>query len=83
MSEPEGRESARVDTVLAQIRREAAASEDKWGAYRSTHEVYGVLCEEMKEMLDAIHANDDLGARREAMQIAAVAYRFARDGWSR
>jgi hypothetical protein len=42
-----------------------------------------VLCEEMKEMLDAIHANDDLGARREAMQIAAVAYRFARDGWSR
>lgn len=53
------------------------------GAFRSPHEAYGVLAEEMMEFLDAIHANNTDAARREALQIAAVAYRFARDGWER
>ena len=69
--------------VLAEIQRESERSRKKWGTYRSTHEVYGVLCEEMKELLDEIHADRLGGARREALQIAAVAYRFARDGWER
>ncbi|HKX46174.1 MAG TPA: hypothetical protein VJP77_05690 [Planctomycetota bacterium] len=71
------------DAMAARLVMEMNASREKWGPYRSTHEVYGVLCEEMKELLDAIHDNDDEGARHEAMQIAAVALRFSVEGWER
>lgn len=62
---------------------EASLARAKYGPYRSPHEAYGVLAEEMMELLQAIHANDDEGSRREALQVAAVAFRFARDGWER
>ena len=62
---------------------EASSSLEKYGSYRSPHEAYGVLAEEMSEMLDAIHKNDDESARHEALQIAAVAFRFATEGWTR
>ena len=68
---------------LTNIRIEADASADKYGHFRSPHEALGVLVEEFKEFIDAVHANDDDAARHEAMQIAAVAYRFYRDGWER
>ena len=73
-------EAARaLDGMLA----EARGAYQKWGAYRSEHEAYGVLAEEMKELLDAIHANDHAAGRREALQIAAVAFRYALEGFER
>lgn len=72
-----------IGETLAAIREEAAESRAKYGPYRSVAEAYGVLSEEMYELLVAMHANDDKQARAEALQIAAVAYRFARDGWFR
>lgn len=43
--------------------------------YASLHEAYGIMSEERKEFLDAIHANDDAHALVEAAQIAATAIR--------
>ena len=49
----------------------------KYGPYASPHEFLGVLDEELHELLTAIHANDWDEARREALDIAAVALKFA------
>ena len=68
-----------LDDMLVDVNE----AEDKWGPFRSPHEAYGVLAEEVAELLDAIHANDIDKARAEALQVAAVAYRFARDGFER
>ena len=71
------------DDTMAAIRADARKSLAKWGPYRSTHEAFGVIKEELDEMFDAIRANDDDAARAEAIQVAACCYRFARDGWTR
>ncbi len=72
----------RAETIDAML--DESANGRKWyGPYRSMHEAYGVLAEEMMELLDAIHDNNEVAARHEAMQIAAVAYRFYRDGCER
>jgi len=68
------------DPRLATLLAEANRAQGIYGPFRSTHEAYGVLAEEMMELLLAIHGNDIEAARKEAMQVAAVAYRFARDG---
>ena len=52
-------------------------------AYRSAHEAYGVIAEEVAEMFDAIRADDDKHARSEAIQVAACCLRFAAEGWAR
>jgi len=72
-----------MDPTMAAIVADAAKSRAKWGPYRSTHEAYGVIVEELAEMFDAIRANDDEAARAEAVQVAACAYRFAAEGWRR
>lgn len=63
--------------MLESIRLEATVADEKYGPYTSTHEAYGVLAEEMAELLDAIRANDLREVRTEARQVAAVAYRLA------
>lgn len=42
----------------------------------SAHESYAVLLEEVDELWDAIKANDLPHARKEAIQVAAMAIRF-------
>ncbi len=70
-------------STVSRMLEEATASRDRWGSYRSAHEAYGVLAEEMSELLDAIHRNDETQAREEALQVAAVAFRYALEGWTR
>ena len=72
-----------MDSTVQAILADAEASRAKWGNYRSLHEAYGVLAEEMAELFDAVRADDTEGARREAIQIAACAYKLARYGWVR
>ena len=71
------------NVYLDNVHIEAERARDKWGPFRSTHEALGVLIEELDELRAAIHANDTDAARHESMQVAAVAYRFYRDGWER
>jgi len=65
----------RTDLVIT----EAHKAKKRYGHFRSTHEAYGVLSEEMAELLDEIRANNIDGIRRESIQIAAVALRLANE----
>lgn len=59
------------------IESEAEKAEARFGPFTSSHEGYGVLMEEVWELLAAVHANDRASVEREAVQVAAVALRLA------
>lgn len=59
-----------------EIRAEAKSADRKYGPFTSTHEGYGVLAEEVAELLDAIRSNKRYSIEREAIQVAAVAARI-------
>lgn len=59
--------------ILAEVRRAG----EKYGNLHSTHEGYGVLVEEVDELLDEIRLNNARTIRREAIQVSAVAMRLA------
>lgn len=59
--------------ILVEVRR----AEETYGSLHSTHEGYGVLAEEVAELLDAIRSNDPHEVRKEAVQVSAVALRLA------
>lgn len=61
----------------AAISAEMSRSIGRYGSMASTHEGYGVLCEEVAELFDAIRANDLESVRRESLQVAAVAVRIS------
>lgn len=64
-----------LDEVFAEVKR----SLDKHGGFRSGHEAYAVLLEEVDELWDEIK-NDNSGgveARTEAIQVAAMAVKYA------
>lgn len=65
---------ATVDELIA---AEVDYAAKRFGPFRSTHEGYGVLSEEVAELLEAIHANDLFRIRKESCQVAAVAIRIA------
>lgn len=65
-----------MNKILRTISDEAEAAQDRYGDFASTHEALGVLLEEVEELRDAIRANNAEDAEREAMQVAAVAYRL-------
>ena len=81
--------------VLTAVIDESESSAAKYGDFVSAHEAYGVLAEEVAELLDAIRSNKRFSIQREAIQVAAVALRFAqeiegasdafiaRSGWTR
>jgi len=48
----------------------------KFGGFHSAHEGYAVLKEEVDEMWDAIKSNDIKHAKKEAIQVAAMALAF-------
>lgn len=69
--------------VLAYVRRELENARRKHPTpMRSVHEGYGILKEEVDEMWDDIKVNNLEGARKEAIQVAAMAIRFVIDSQS-
>ena len=56
---------------------EAERADKRYGPFQSSHEGYGVLAEEMLELLEAIRGNVLPHMAREAIQVAAVAMRLA------
>lgn len=65
--------------LFAAVEAEIAHADARWGRLASSHEGYGVLAEEMSELLDAIRANNLPQITKEAVQVAAVALRLARE----
>jgi len=67
--------------VAAKAYYEASRAKDKWPEFSSAHEGYAVLAEEVDELWDHVKTNQtkrDLEAmRKEAIQVAAMALRFA------
>jgi len=57
--------------------KDADLARQRFGQYSSPHELYAVLQEEIEEMWDAIKIDNFAHARVEAIQVAAVALRFA------
>ena len=60
-----------------ELGKEMRQAENKYGPFHSTHEGYGVLAEEVAELLDAIRSNNQEDIQGEAIQVAAVALRIA------
>jgi NTP pyrophosphatase (non-canonical NTP hydrolase) len=67
--------------MTAQVYREASQAMDNWPPFNSAHEGYGVLAEELDELWDHVKTNqkkrDIEKMRKEAIQVAAMALRFA------
>lgn len=69
--------------AVADALAEANSAAEKWPAYNSAHEGFGVIAEEFQELTAHVFTNQsrrDLAAMRaEAIQLAATALRFAAD----
>lgn len=70
-------DEARDRRIFGAVRAEMHGAEERFGPFTSSHEGYGVLVEEVAELLDAIRANDAEAVEREAVQVSAVAARIA------
>lgn len=72
-----------IGQVTAGMVSELMDARIKWPPFNSAHEAYGVLLEEVDELWDHVKTNQkcrDLPAmRKEALQVAAMALRFALD----
>lgn len=70
-------------TLLDAVATEVLQAEANWPPMNSAHEAYGVLLEEVDELWAHVkqkQRNRNLDAmRKEALQVAAMAIRFARD----
>lgn len=69
----------RIDAALATVRAELIRATAKFGAFKSAHEGYAVLLEEVDELWDEVKANNKSLAREECVQVAAMAVRFLVD----
>lgn len=68
-------------TAISMAMDELVKAREKWPAFNTAHEGYGVLLEEIDELWEHVKTNQkrrDLRAmRKEAIQVAAMALRFA------
>lgn len=73
----------RVGCALSDLVTEIEAAISKYPAFNSAHEGYSVLAEEVDELWDEVKvkqgSRDIAKMRAEAIQIAAMAIRFAAD----
>lgn len=68
-----------LEQVLGMVEIELRRATSLHGEFHSPHEGYGVLAEEMDELMDALRANDLVQIREEAVQVAAMAARIVLD----
>ena len=70
-----------LNTALDEILAEAASAQDFYGPFASAHEMLGVLEEEVDELRRHVFtrqvSRDRHAMRREAIQVAAIALRWA------
>ena len=70
-----------LDSVFAAVCTEVTTAQKNWPPMNSAHEAFAVLNEEVDELWDHVKTNQkrrDLEAmQKEAIQVAAMAVRFA------
>lgn len=64
------------DDVVAKVRDEYCRATAKFGSFRSSHEGYAIILEELDELWDGVKNNDGRNMREEVIQVAAMAIRF-------
>ena len=71
----------RVDSVITDFCVEINKGVEKYGNYRSYHEAYAVILEEVDELWDELKkkGRDKDLIYAEAIQVAATAYRLAEE----
>lgn len=76
--------TARVDEALRLIREEMLQASKVHGGFRTMHEGYAVMLEEVDEVWDEVRRGNRIAASSEALQAAAMALRFVIDfgSWS-
>jgi len=68
------------DKLAQLVKIEYTKAVAKFGPFKSNHEGYAILKEEVDELWDGIKKNDNkLALKEEALQIAAMAIRFCVD----
>lgn len=72
MASVKGDDTTRVQQAIEEIAVEVLWAMAKHGPLHSPHEGYGVLMEEVDELLEAIRRNDPVRVREEAIQVAAM-----------
>lgn len=70
-------EMGRLDDILAKVKGEYIRAFEKHGGILSTHEGYAVLQEEVDELWEDIKANKTDSSLEEAIQVAAMAVKYA------
>jgi len=71
----------KIENIANQVIKELERTTEKFGSFKSAHEGYCVLLEEVDELWDEVKTNQGytMGARQEAIQIAAMAMRYILD----
>ena len=73
-------EEKRVSNIISDVIKELESAVFEFPRFRSDHEAYAVILEELDELWDAIKRNEDYDSRRkEAIQVAAMAIRYVSD----
>ena len=63
-----------IEEILIEIHREYETARSKFRPFKSTHEAYAILLEEVDELWEAIKNNQsNYRVKEEAIQIAAMA----------
>ncbi len=69
--------------TIKEIKEEVRTAKEKWPPFNSAHEGFAVLKEEVDELWDHVKTNqrdrDVFAMRQEAIQVAAMAIRFANE----
>jgi NTP pyrophosphatase (non-canonical NTP hydrolase) len=73
--------NSRAADLAEEVRAELSKAVENWPAFNSAHEGYAVLAEEVDELWAHVKTNqkrrDLVAMRKEAVQCAAMAMRFA------
>lgn len=67
------------DDLIYEIEERIVTAQARYGDFASTHEALGVASEEWDELRSAIHANALASVEDEALDLAAVLVRLARN----
>ena len=69
--------------ALDQVEKELKVARDKFPFFRSPHEGYAIILEELDDLWEDVrqpyHMRSTVAMRKEAMQVAAMAIRFMID----
>jgi NTP pyrophosphatase (non-canonical NTP hydrolase) len=72
-----------MSEVCAEVSKELVTATGNWPDFNSAHEGFAVLAEEVDELWEHVKTNqkrrDIMAMRKEAIQVAAMAIRFAID----